>query len=935
VAEDTEESFTFLAFDFDDIPDFQDIPDWSLYVHDPNYRVSTSVLDAVPLEHLTYSQSKEFRELLEEFADIFAEDGNALGRTDLTQHHIPLKDPSPVKQKARPYPPIQERFIQEEVQRLLEIGIIQPSSSPWASPVVVVKKPQPNEFRLCVDYRWLNKQTNKDAYPMPSTRELLEELAGSAYYTGIDLQSGYWQIAMAPEDRPKTAFCVKGGLYEFNVMPFGLTNAPATFQRLMNEIFKDLHDKCVGVYMDDVLVRSPTWAQHLKDLREVFIRFRQANLRLNIAKCKFVQPRLPFLGYIVSKEGIRTDPEKVRAMVEFQQPKDAHALRMFLGTVGYYRSFIRDYSAKTNPLNRLLKKDEPYIWGEEQQQAFELVKSSMTSAPILAYPDFNRPFSLYTDASKQGLGAILGQKEPDGKREHVILYIARSLSPPEKHYGSSELECLGAVWAITKLQKYLWYLPFDLYTDHQALTSLLNQKHTNSKFVRWVLLLQEFEFKVHYRPGPLNRADSLSRSYLAMTVEDDPEPIIHGKPYKRLQDKLLRIPSKDEIPTILTECHDGLTSGHFGIKATRKRVQRLFWWKTLDDDVKAFVQSCDTCQRYNPPRRSQPMQAIPVDGPFDRWGIDIKGPLPITEAENRYVIAAMDYFTKWPVARAIPNIQAVTVVQFIYEDIICQFGCPKIFQTDNGRSFHNKLLAALAEDFGIDYRRTSPYHPEANGLIERFNRTMGTALAKHARTNKLTWDRYLPGILAAYRFSTHSSTNFSPFRLCFGQDPRLPIDLQWDIPVQGTTAPMTLQQRGYQMLSKLEPDRMAARDNIKKAQDRQQRNHDLRITPYTFQIGERVLLERSHLKTRHDAKLDPKWDGPYYVHDVHGNGTYTLRDMQDGTISRPLHGNRLKLYIDHLSQPVIAIDSHPLHSTEEDDLDALDRLAEPSELDQQ
>ena len=266
-------------------------------------------------------------------------------------------------------------------------------------------------------------------------------------------------------------------------------------------------------------------------------------------------------------------------------------------------------------------------------------------------------------------------------------------------------------------------------------------------------------------------------------------------------------------------------------------------------------------------------------------------------------------------ARLLSDTRAETVAKFIYEDIICQFGCPKTFQTDNGPSFHNKTIAALVAQFGIDYRQVSPYHPESNGLIERFNRTLGTALAKYARYNEKGWDRFVPGILAAYRFSQQSSTGFSPFQLCYGQDPRLPINLQWTDPLQedpnpanALVEPMTVHHRAYQILAQLESDRVVAMQNLERAQTRQKKNHDRRIAPHTFKIGEKVLLEESHLKTRHDAKLKAKWAGFYYIHDVHGNGTYTLRHPEDGSVTRPLHGNRLKVYIEDLSAQGVHID---------------------------
>jgi hypothetical protein len=326
--------------------------------------------------------------------------------------------------------------------------------------------------------------------------------------------AGYWQIPMAPEDRDKTAFTTGDGLFEFNVMPFGLTNAPATFQRMMNIVLKDLRRTCVVVYLDDVSVHSPTWEQHLLDLRAVFERLRKAGLRLNIGKCAFCQPELPFLGYIISRDGVRTDPAKIEKMANFPEPKDTTELKRFLGLVGFYRQFIEGFSKIAFPLNYLLSPKHLWNWTIRQQKAFDEIKRRVTTAPVLAYPDMTKRFSLYTDASYLGLGAVLGQEGPDGK-ERVIAYAARSLNKHEANYGSNELEGLAAVWAVNYFHQYLVAADFDLYTDNQALVFIIGggrkRRQQKRKFVDWALQLQNYRYTTHYRPGKSNRADPLSR----------------------------------------------------------------------------------------------------------------------------------------------------------------------------------------------------------------------------------------------------------------------------------------------------------------------------------------------------------------------------------------------------------------------------------------
>jgi len=407
--------------------------------------------------------------------------------------------------------PIENEFLEEEISKLLEDGIISPSESPWSAPVVIVKKKN-GKLRLCVDYRQLNAVTIRDQYPLPRIDELLDSFKDCHYFSTIDLASGFWQVEMKPEDKPKTAFITKQGLFEFNVMPFGLTNAPATFQRLMNTVFREYIDKFIVVYIDDTTIYSKTFEEHLIHLRMTFDKLRQAGLKVQPDKCHFGKTSLPFLGYIIGKDGIKPDPAKVEKVQNFPAPTNLTELRGFVGLASYYRRFIINFAKIASPLHKLFHKDQPYNWTSKQQAAFEELKKHLTTAPILTYPDFTKPFILFTDASTLGLGAVLSQKDNEGK-ERVIAYASRRVSNAEANYSITELECLAVVWAIKLFRPYLQsHIPFELITDHSALKWLVHKPNPPGRLARWIMTLRDYNFTVTHKKGKTHsNVDPLSR----------------------------------------------------------------------------------------------------------------------------------------------------------------------------------------------------------------------------------------------------------------------------------------------------------------------------------------------------------------------------------------------------------------------------------------
>lgn len=468
-----------------------------------------TVPDVKTGEHLSAAQRETLNALVAEFGDVFTP-GHIQSTTELIKHTINTGDAAPIKQKPYSLTYKEQKIVQDEITDMLSKGVIVPSCSDWASPVVLVPKPD-GSTRFCIDFRKLNSVTKKDSFPLPRVDESLEWMSGrTQYMSKVDCKSAFWLIPMALEDQGKTAFITRQGLYEFTVMPFGLTNAPATLQRLMNELLKDLIGISCCIYLDDCLVCSENFEDHVRDLRQVLLRYRAAGLKANPKKSELGMTKVVFLGHVVDRHGIRPNPEKIAAVQGFSPPTNITDVRSFLGLVNYYRRFIPDMARIASPIQNLTRKDVPFIWDDACEAAFQLLKELLTSAPLLRRPNFNIPFILQTDWQPAGMGAILSQNI--NGTEHVIAYASKSLNTHERHYAPTEGELLACLWAIRHFHCYLHGHPFVLETDHKALTYLLTSKNLSTKLTRYAMELQEYDFEMRHRPGHLHtNVDALSR----------------------------------------------------------------------------------------------------------------------------------------------------------------------------------------------------------------------------------------------------------------------------------------------------------------------------------------------------------------------------------------------------------------------------------------
>ena len=458
---------------------------------------------------LTPCQRQELDDLLKQFEEVFH---HLPGQTAVTEHRVETGGATPVRLAPYRIPQAFREDVQKELTEMLEHGVIEHSTSEWAFPMVVVQK-KDRTLRLCVDYRRLNALSKSDAYPMPQVDDLIDQVGGAHYISTLDLTKGYWQVPVAQHDREKTAFTTPYGLFHFCRMPFGLQGAPATFQRMVDKLLDGL--EYASAYLDDIIIFSSNWEDHLLHLEAVLQRLKQAGLTVKRKKCQFGMPECVYLGHSVGSGQVRPEEVKVKAIREFAVPETKRQVRSFLGIAGYYRKFIPHYASVAAPLSDLTRKSQPntVAWTPECALAFEKLKLALCSEPVLKSPEFDRRFLLQTDASDRGVGAVLSQLGQDGL-DCPITYFSRKLLPREKRYATIEKECLAIKLGIQAFRTYLEGRLFTIQTDHRSLQWLDRIKDTNPRLTRWSLFLQGYSYIVEYRSGPSNsNADGLSREW--------------------------------------------------------------------------------------------------------------------------------------------------------------------------------------------------------------------------------------------------------------------------------------------------------------------------------------------------------------------------------------------------------------------------------------
>ena len=933
------------------------------------------------LEELETTEKERFHEILRKYKNQFMQPNQTLGQTDLVQHKIHTKDHVPIKQRTRREPMNMQGVVKEELKKMEEKGIIEPSNSAWASPVVLCRK-KDGSIRFCIDYRKLNSITEKDAYPLPRIEDNLDALRGAQWFSTLDLASGYWQVQMDEESKAKTAFCTKYGLYQFNVMPFGLCNAPGTFERLMETVLRGMQWERAVLYLDDIIIFSSSVSEQMDRLEEVFGRLQKANLTLKPSKCHFFQKKVEFLGHIVDKEGVHTDPKKIEAIQKWTIPTRVKEVRAFLGITGYYRRFIRDYGKIAKPLHQLTEKGNGFKWTEETNQAFEDLKSALVKAPILGYPSQREEdtFVLDTDASNCHIGAVLSQRQEG--QEKVIAYGSKVLTKAERNYCVTRRELLSVVHFCIQYKHYLIGRKFLLRTDHGALVWIFQFKEPEGQLARWLELLSQFDMEITHRAGKAHgNGDGLSRrpcptncptcmkgeqriedvrkiqttpretkgrtarqrkEFHANQITTDPLEWLRkaqaedadlqeiekwkDKPtWKEIKHKSKEIRTfwsrwqqmekedglwrfrwirkgetswkwvlpKSERDRIIKEYHDDKLAGHFCAEKTEDAIHRSpYYIPVLRDQIQQIISQCETCERTKPVLRHNkaPMMSTVADRPLQRVAIDILGPLPESTQGNKFIVIIGDYFTKWTEAYPVPNHQAATIAKCVVEEYFNRFGIPEVIHTDQGRDFESDLFQEMCSLLEIEKTRTTPWHPQSDGMIERFNRTIETLLRQNIATNQKNWDEYISYCCAAYRNSLHSTTEYTPNELMLGRHLPMPKHIQEPVPEKWETR----KEYNQKLLEKLQYAQEQTRNNNRRNIQVYKQQYNRKSWQRDLKPGVWVWLNNFNKKVGLSPKLQIRWEEePYQIMEFLSEVVVKMKKWHSNKI-RVVHLNKIK-----------------------------------------
>lgn len=895
------------------------------------------------LTQITEEQRLQLQTLFYKYIDIFRDEP---GLCNKYKYRLTLKDTNCIVKRSYPVPFKYLKQVDEEIQRMLQLGIIKESKTDFINPMVVVPKGD-NKIRLCIDGRFLNEKLESDPISMEPIDIALLKCKSSKFISTMDLNASYWQIPLEEECKKYTGFIHRTKSYVFNVVPFGLKVSLGALLRAMDAVFRDPVDDFAIFFVDDILCNSGNFNEHCHHLENIFSRLADANMTINLNKSNFIVPEVKFLGYIINEKGIKPDPRKVELIKQFPKPKNTKQLKSFLGLTNFYQRFCRGYSDYIKPLLRLTSKKQKWQWTKFDDEQFKLIKEKFLETVMLHHVDYNKPYYLNTDASRIAIGGVLYQIADNGDH-NVVLFMNRTLNKSEQNYSVFELECLSVVWCLKRVRHYVMGSKVHIKTDNLALTHLKTTKFLNSRMSKWVLELQEYDFTIEHIKATENRvADLLSRTTLSKQYEEDYFTLAVFKynidsdllkKFKNIGDwqkrdgkiNLIRLGiqnnmdenqtiedktdiqkyvlvndilykfHKDRYKVVIPEAIQNkfiwqmhYKYSHLGGDKIFKLINETCIWKNMGRHIRQTLATCTVCQecKYDVYINKAPLGHVKVNEINKVISIDYIGPLIRARGNLTYILTIVDCFSKYvtvfPLRRADTK-QTINKLQTYFTE----HGTPQAILSDHGTQFQSEMWKTFLKDNGIKQLFSSIRHPQANP-VERYNKTIVQMLRIYINAKHSQWVEYLDHITLALNNSIHDSTGYKPQLLQYGTENK-----------EIWTKYFNIQKINKIILDKDEDNYEVIVENAKNNMERQyektSRRHDKNINKFTvFRVGDKVWVRTD----RKSVKLEKKnmkflklYYGPATVSKCFGETSYEIVNSKNKIIG-VFHVSSLKKYV--------------------------------------